>query len=46
MADTRTCGVVLHRYDAKYFGRTDIAGALAELGRKAEERQATSCRKR
>ena len=46
VADTRTCGFVLHRYEARYFGRTDIAGALGELGRKAGARQATSCRKR
>jgi hypothetical protein len=46
VADTRTCGFVLHRYESRYFGRTDIAGAVAELGRKAEERQAASCRKR
>jgi hypothetical protein len=46
IADSRACGFGLQRYDSGYFGRTDIAGALAELGRKAESRQATSCRKR
>jgi hypothetical protein len=46
VADSRACGLALQRYEARYFGRTDIAGALGELGRKAEARQVASCRRR
>ena len=46
VADNRACGLALQRYEASYFERTDVTGALAELGRKAEGRQALSCRKR
>ena len=46
VAESRACGFVLQRYDARYFGRTDIGGALAELRRRAGDRQAPSCRTR
>jgi hypothetical protein len=46
VADSRVCGLVLQRYESRYFGRTDIASAVAELGRKAADRQATSCKRR
>jgi hypothetical protein len=46
VADSRACGLVLQRYEARYFDRTDITGAIAELGRKAGDRQATSCKRR
>ncbi len=46
VAESRACGFMLYRYEARYFDRTDIASALAELGQKAEDRQATSCRTR
>jgi hypothetical protein len=46
LAEDRACGLVLQRYDSRYFGRSDVAGAIAELGRKAGEVQASSCRVR
>jgi hypothetical protein len=46
MAEARACGFVLHRYDERYFGRSDVKSAIAELGRKATGRQALSCRRR
>jgi hypothetical protein len=46
VAETRTCGFVLVRYDSRYFGRSDVKGALGELGQKAGARQAPSCRTR
>lgn len=44
VAESRACGFVLQRYQSRYFGRSDVQGALAELGRKAGSRQASSCR--
>jgi hypothetical protein len=46
VAESRACGLVLQRFEPRYFGRSDIAGALADLGRKAEARHAGSCRTR
>ena len=46
IADSRACGLALQRYDATYFERTDVEGAVAELARKADNRQAVSCRRR
>lgn len=46
VAETRTCGFVLVRYDSRYFGRSDVKGALGDLGEKAGARQAPSCRTR
>jgi hypothetical protein len=46
VAESRACGFVLQRYEERYFGRSDVSGALAELGRKAAARQAPSCRVR
>ena len=28
VADSRVCGLVLEGYESRYFGRTDIAGAM------------------
>jgi hypothetical protein len=46
LAEDRACGLVLLRYDSAYFGRTDVAGSLSELRRKAGDLQGASCRVR
>ena len=38
------CGLMLNRYDAKYFGRSDVRDAVQVLGDKAAARAASSCR--
>jgi hypothetical protein len=46
VAEQRACGFVLQRYQERYFTRTDVKGALAELMRLASAREAPSCRTR
>jgi hypothetical protein len=46
VAQSQVCGLVLTRYDARYFGRSDVKDALASLAQKAAARAATSCRVR
>jgi hypothetical protein len=41
-----TCGLVLSRYDAGYFGRSDVKAAVATVAEKARARTAKSCRVR
>jgi hypothetical protein len=36
----------MSRYDAGYFGRSDVEDAVAIIGEKARTRAATSCRVR
>ena len=38
------CAFVNWRYDASYYGRTDIKNALADLGGKARSHAKTSCK--
>ena len=40
------CGLSMWRYDATYFGRSDIKSAVAALTTKAQAHAATSCRVR
>jgi hypothetical protein len=44
LAQSQVCGLVLARYDAAYFGRSDIRDALRDLAAKARARTARSCR--
>ena len=44
VANSRVCGLVMSRYDAGYFGRSDVRSAVASLAGKARARSATSCR--
>ncbi len=46
VAPSRVCGVLMARYDAGYFGRSDIRDAVATVSSKARARAATSCRMR
>ncbi|MBA3894183.1 MAG: hypothetical protein H0X69_10885 [Gemmatimonadales bacterium] len=43
---SRTCGLILSRYDETYFGRSDVREAVAEVAQKAGARDPTSCRVR
>jgi hypothetical protein len=43
-AQSKVCGLVLARYDAGYFGRSDVKDAIREVATKARDRAATSCR--
>lgn len=45
-ASTKVCGVVLSRYDATYFARSDVKDAVSSVAAKARDRAATSCRVR
>lgn len=44
VAPGAVCGLMLNRYDAKYFGRSDVRDAVQVLGDKAAARAASSCR--
>jgi hypothetical protein len=46
VAQSRVCALLLHRYDAGYFGRSDVKQAVVTLVGKASARAATSCRVR
>ena len=46
VAPSRVCGVLMARYDAGYFGRSDIRDAVATVSSRARARAATSCRMR
>lgn len=46
VAHGRVCGLFLSRYDATYFGRSDVKEAVAAVAQKAGERGSTSCRAR
>jgi hypothetical protein len=45
-AHSKVCGVTLARYQAKYFGRSDVKAAIADVAAKARAHAATSCRVR
>jgi hypothetical protein len=45
-AQIEVCGLVLSRYNAGYFGRTDVKDAVAAVAQKAASHAATSCRVR
>jgi hypothetical protein len=42
----KVCGVMLARYDVKYFGRSDVKAAMKDVAAKARAHAATSCRVR
>ncbi|HEY7612973.1 MAG TPA: hypothetical protein VH764_08255 [Gemmatimonadales bacterium] len=44
LAQSHVCGLVLARYDDRYFGRSDIRDALRDVGAKARSRTAKACR--
>ena len=46
VAHSRVCGLLLSRYDERYFGRSDVKDAVGVLGQKARTHAATSCRMR
>jgi hypothetical protein len=46
VGDSRVCGLFLARYDATYFGRSDVNEAVVAVAQKAGTRGATSCRTR
>jgi len=46
VSQSRVCGLVLSRYDADYFGRSDVKSALTTVAGKAKAHAATSCRVR
>ncbi len=46
VANSRVCGMLLLRYDDRYFGRSDVRDALRSLAGQAEARAASSCRTR
>jgi hypothetical protein len=46
VAQSRGCGLVMSRYDAAYFGRSDVKEAVKTVAEQAEARAATSCRVR
>jgi hypothetical protein len=46
VAQSRVCGLLMARYDAGYFGRSDVKDAVAIVGEKARTRATTSCRVR
>jgi len=46
VAQSRVCGLLMSRYDERYFGRSDVKDAVAVLGEKARTHAATSCRVR
>ena len=46
VAHSRVCGMLLSRYDERYFGRSDVRDALRTLATQAEARSAVSCRAR
>ena len=46
VAQNRVCGLVLARYDATYFGRSDVKAAVGIVAEEAGARAATSCRVR
>ncbi len=46
VAQRQVCGLLMSRYDAGYFGRSEVEDAVAIVGEKARTRAATSCRVR
>jgi hypothetical protein len=46
VAQSRVCGLLMSRYDERYFGRSDVKDAVAVLRDKARTHAATSCRVR
>jgi hypothetical protein len=46
VAQSQVCGLLMSRYDAGYFGRSDVRDAVVIVGEKARTRAATSCRVR
>ncbi len=46
LAPGQVCGLVMSRYDAGYFGRSDVREAVSDLAEQAGGRPATSCRVR
>jgi hypothetical protein len=46
VTQSRVCGLLMSRYDAGYFGRSDVKGAVEIVGEKARSRATTSCRVR
>jgi hypothetical protein len=46
VAQSQVCGLLMARYDATYFGRSDVKQAVAAVAGKAREHAATSCRVR
>lgn len=46
LAQSQACGLLMARYDATYFGRSDVQGAVATLADKARAHAGTSCRVR
>ncbi|MGH7580051.1 MAG: hypothetical protein ACREM9_07765 [Gemmatimonadales bacterium] len=45
-AHSKVCGLALVRYDAGYFGRSDVKDAITAVAGRARDRAATSCRVR
>ena len=45
-ASSKVCGLVLSRYDATYFARSDVKDAVSSVAAKARDRAATACRVR
>jgi hypothetical protein len=45
-AQSQVCGLVLARYEAAYFGRSDVQSAVADVAETARVRAGTSCRTR
>ncbi len=46
VAHSRVCGMLLSRYDERYFGRSDVRDALRTLATQSVARSAVSCRAR
>jgi hypothetical protein len=44
LANTYVCGFAMWRYDATYYGRSDVKSAFADLSTKARNHAKTSCR--
>jgi hypothetical protein len=46
VAQSQVCGLLMARWDATYFGRSDVKQAVAAVAGKAREHATTSCRAR
>ena len=46
VANSRVCGMLLSRYDERYFGRSDVRSALRAVAARAGARAGSSCRTR
>ena len=46
VANSRVCGMLLTRYEERYFGRSDVRDAIRAIAAKADARAGASCRTR